>query len=603
MCGIIGYTGTRKTIDILLDGLSALSYRGYDSAGVATSECGIRLCRAEGKLSNLTQKIQSEATFTGKTGIGHTRWATHGAATETNAHPHTDTKRTVAVVHNGIIENAEEIKQELMAMGVTFASDTDTEVIPHLLAHHMRLCKNPREAIRMTLARLRGAYALGILFSAYPNDIFAVRCRSPLVVARGCEGSLLASDVSALLPYTREVCYPEEGDILRLTPDTIQIYTEDGVRTPTPVHVAWDAGAVHRGGYRHFMEKELHEVPEAVYNTITAYGCDPLVPDHQRLTDSLLAKTDEVCFVGCGSAYHVGLANTMHGEEKSRIRMRAEIASEFRYRRAVLSPHALVVAISQSGETADTLAALEAAKAAGHPTLAVVNVPGSLIARMADYVIYTHAGPEIAVATTKAYCAQMVAIWCFLEHLCRVHNINRQESCLLKNAHVISKLCREILAQRDKIEYLTHGIVNAGDIFFIGRGTDAAICREGALKLKEITYLHAEAYEAGELKHGTISLVTEGTPVIAVVTQGGTADKMHANIREVQARGGVVTVVATAHTPIPEGCRVFRLPPCDEEVAPLLAVLTLDLLAYETCIKMGLEVDTPRNLAKSVTVE
>ncbi len=589
MCGIIGYTGTRNAAEVLLHGLDALAYRGYDSAGIAVcEEGGIRRLRAAGKMENLRARARGEAAFTGLSGVGHTRWATHGAPTEENAHPHTDAMCTVAVVHNGILENERELREELCRAGVRFASDTDTEVIPHLLAHHLRQCGEEREAIRRTLARLRGTYALAMVFRDRPDTIYAVRRASPLAVAHHAGESFLASDVTALLPYTREVAYPEEGEIVCMTPEGITLGRAGEMHAPRMQAVAWEAEDASRAGYRHYMEKEIHEVPAALERTVREEICLPR---------ALLVDTREVLFLGCGSAYHAALLGRVWGEEVG-IRARVEIASEFRYRRAPLDADIPAIAVSQSGETADTLAALTAAKARGCTTIAIVNVPSSAIARAADHVIYTKAGPEIAVATTKAYCAQVAAIW----SLFRAMQAARGKTP--EPLSDIPSLFREILETRQEIKALASRLVNRRDSFFIGRGADAAACREGALKLKEITYLHAEAFDAGELKHGTISLIEKGTPVVALMTQPHVMPQMQSNIREVQARGAEVLVIAAHDADVPPGCAVYRLsasvPP---EVSPLAAAFVMQQISYEVAVEMGLDVDMPRNLAKSVTVE
>ncbi len=590
MCGIIGYTGTQAALKILLDGLDVLAYRGYDSAGVAVAEANVlRRCRAEGKLEALRRKIQGEALFSGHSGVGHTRWATHGAPTEKNAHPHADTSGEVMVVHNGIIENYAALREELERTGVPMTSETDTEVIPHLLAQYMREHGDPVTAIRAATARLTGAYALAILFASRPGEIYAVRRRSPLALARSDNGSYLASDMTALLSYSREVAYPPEGDIIRMTGEEIILIDEDGIcRAPTYTRVAWTPQAAGRAGHRYYMEKELYEVPHAVEKTLAALcGERPIVSDVR-----------EILFLGCGSAYHVGLLAAATGERETGVRMRAEIASEFRYRRPVITPGTLAVAISQSGETADTLAALEEAKSRGCDSLAIVNVPSSAIARASHRVFHTQAGPEIAVATTKAYCAQALATLCLVaEFLCDRGETRRRE------AAQITAFCQEIQASRGHIKQLASGLLRAQDIFFIGRGADAAVCREGALKLKEITYLHAEAFDAGELKHGTISLIEEGTPVIAVMTQPHVSRQMESNIREVMARGAQVIVVAAPGIDPPQNSHVYRLPPASETFAPLLAAYVMQWIAYEVCIGRGGDPDMPRNLAKSVTVE
>ncbi len=596
MCGIVGYTGSKSAVEVLLAGLSSLAYRGYDSAGVAVQQgAEIKRVRAAGKLIRLEEKLQGEAALCGHSGIGHTRWATHGAPTCENAHPHADATNGVMVVHNGIIENDRELRRSLAAQGVVFSSETDTEVIPHLLAHYMRERGDPIDAIRRTTARLCGAYALAVLFASRPGEVYAVRARSPLAVSVGEDGAYLASDVTALLAYSRRVAYPEEGEIVRLTATDITLYDAAGEgHAPCYETIAWEARAASLDGYRHFMEKELYEVPRAIEATLTA-------PPASSPPAALLAETQEVVFIGCGSAYHASLLGMVAGEEMLGMRVRAEIASEFRYRCMPLLPHTLAVAVSQSGETADTLAALQVAKERGCTTLAIVNVPSSAIARVADYVIPTHAGPEIAVATTKAYCAQVVAIW-RLWHLFLLAK-GRYDEAQTRMCEMmgLAASCREILASRHVLSALAAPLVGRHDIFFIGRAADAAVCREGALKLKEITYLHAEAFDAGELKHGTISLVEKGTPVVAVLTQPHVLSQTMSNVREVQARGA--QVLALAADAGVSADKVFRLPPLPAWLRPLPAAYALQMIAYEVAMRAGVDVDMPRNLAKSVTVE
>ncbi len=597
MCGIIGYTGVAPALGRLMRGLETLTYRGYDSAGVAVNENGrICICRAAGAIEQLARRQALAAMATGCAGIGHTRWATHGAPTEGNAHPHTDMTNEVAVVHNGIIENSAFLRRELEATGTVFSSETDTEVIPHLLMHYRRRGAAPREAIRATIERLRGSYALAVMFADAPEELYAVRHQSPLAVAKGEDGCYLASDVTALLPHTRRVCYLEEGVIVRLDRRDVSLFDAQGERMP-PIYtrVTWGAQDAGRGDYAHYMEKELYEVPEAIARTSAAAEVSPLF---QAGKGGLLSDIDGICFVGCGSAYHVGLASVLAGERITGLPTRAEIASEFRYHPPLLTPRTLVVAISQSGETADTLAAVRAAKSRGYRTLAIVNVEGSAIAAAADAVFYTQAGPEIAVATTKAYCAQMVTAEALLYAVARARKGVAEDR---EEMDKTTACCREILASRGEIKKFAKRISKSRDAFFIGRGMDAAICREGALKLKEITYLHAEAYEAGELKHGTISLIEEGTPVVAIVTDAALADKMETAVREVEARGAWVLVLASADICLPPHAEKIQLP--QSARAPLLAAYATQWLAYEVSLERGLNPDRPRNLAKSVTVE
>ena len=598
MCGIMGYTGTREAAPILLDGLGRLAYRGYDSAGIAVAGAAGRItrCRAEGKLRNLIEKSQGGAVLPGSAGIGHTRWATHGAPKEYNAHPHMSHDGKIAVVHNGIIENYRELREELTRAGYTFTSDTDTEVVVHLLHRALSEGRDPEDAIRTVLARLRGAYALAMLFTSRPGDLYAVRQESPLLIGQGEGECFLASDAPALLPYTRWLYESAPGELVRLSPAGAELLRADGGSvSPSFCEVTWDAGAAEKGGYASFMEKEIYEIP-GVLARLAAEREEPL-------PRALAGDITGVYFVGCGSAYHVGLSAAYFGEALVGLPVRVMVASEFRYHSVPLAPRDLVVAVSQSGETADTLAALREAKRRGAYVLAIVNVVGSSIAREADAVLYTRAGPEIAVATTKAYCAQLVvAARLFLE-IASVQRGREAARTLSEGLGGLADAVRAVLAQRARIRAVAERVSAWEDAFFIGRGADYPACLEGSLKLKEISYLHAEAYPAGELKHGTISLVSPGVPVIALLTQPALLEKTLSGVEEVRARGGEVFPFYDETLPCPPDLLGVPLPHVPPPLAPLPAAVALELLALEVATLRGLDPDMPRNLAKSVTVE
>ena len=596
MCGIIGYTGVRPAAPLLLDGLGRLAYRGYDSAGLAVLGDAGRIvrCRAEGKLGRLTEKCQGGAGIPGTAGIGHTRWATHGAPLEHNAHPHLDPGGRVAVVHNGIIENWRELRRELAALGYTFSSETDTEVIAHLLARYLAEGLSPAEALGKTLPRLSGSYALAVLFASEPGVLYGVRCESPLLVGQGEGEMFLASDIPALLPHTRLVWELPPGEIVRLTPDGVTLpFSSD---TPAFREVTWDAAAAERGGYASFMEKEICEIPRVVAHTAAAG--ETLLPPW------IAGALTGVVFVGCGSAYHVGLAGAYFGERLTGVPVRVFVASEFRYHPVPLAPRELVVAVSQSGETADTLAALREAKRRGAYVVSIVNVVGSTIARESDRVFYTQAGPEIAVATTKAFCAQLVAVYRLFAEIAAAKSGRAAAEAVQEALGGVPDAVRRVLDGRDAIHRMAHSIARAENAFFIGRGADYPACLEGSLKLKEISYLHAEAYPAGELKHGTISLVTGGVPVAALATQSDLVAKTLSGVEEVHARGAEVYLffdeTLTADAPV---AARFALPHVAEPLMPLPAAVAFELLALEVAAERGLDPDMPRNLAKSVTVE
>lgn len=596
MCGIIGYTGVRPAAPLLLDGLGRLAYRGYDSAGLAVLGDAGRIvrCRAEGKLGRLAEKCQGGAGIPGTAGIGHTRWATHGAPLEHNAHPHLDPGGRVAVVHNGIIESWRELRRELAALGYTFSSETDTEVIVHLLARYLAEGLSPAEAMRKTLPRLSGSYALAVLFAAEPGVLYGVRRESPLLVGQGEGEMFLASDIPAILPHTRLVWELPPGEIVRLTPDGVTLpFSSD---TPAFREVTWDAAAAERGGYASFMEKEICEIPRVAAHTAAAG--EALLPAW------IAGALTGVVFVGCGSAYHVGLAGAYFGERLTGVPVRVFVASEFRYHPVPLAPRELVVAVSQSGETADTLAALREAKRRGAYVLSIVNVVGSTIARESDRVFYTQAGPEIAVATTKAFCAQLVAVYRLFAEIAAARSGRAVVEEVRGAIGGVPDAVRRVIDGRDAIRRMAHSIARAENAFFIGRGADYPACLEGSLKLKEISYLHAEAYPAGELKHGTISLVTGGVPVVALATQSDLVAKTLSGVEEVHARGAEVYLFCdeTLAADAPVTAR-FALPHVEEPLMPLPAAVAFELLALEVAAERGLDPDMPRNLAKSVTVE
>ena len=594
MCGIVGYTGKEQAAPILLDGLSKLEYRGYDSAGLAVrnGDSAPVVVKTAGKLVNLIEKTDGGKALKGTCGIGHTRWATHGDPTVTNAHPHVSDE--VIGVHNGIIENYSELREKLKDNGYAFYSETDTEVIVKLVDYYYRKYKiGPIDAINRTMVRARGSYALALIFSDYPGEIYAARKESPLIIGTTEDASFLASDVSAILKYTRSVYYIENLQAARITPGNVQFYNLNGDQIKLPVkEIEWDASAAEKDGYEHFMLKEIHEQPVAVKNTISGIDFDAI-----GLPDSF----DQIDIVACGSAWHTGVAAQYIIEKLAGIPVRVELASEFRYRSLPMRKGTLVVVISQSGETADSLAALRKAKEAGLPVLGIVNVMGSSIAREADYVIHTLAGPEISVATTKAYSAQLIALYKLALRLAGLEDDKRYQDELFLLPEKISR----ILEEKKDIQWLASRISNSSDIFFIGRGLDYAVSLEGSLKMKEISYIHSEAYPAGELKHGTISLVENGTVVIGVLTQDYVYEKTISNMIECKSRGAYLIAVTSGERPGLEKVADFiiRVPEAESLFMASLAVVPLQLLGYYTSINRGLDVDKPRNLAKSVTVE
>ena len=606
MCGIVGYVGKRNAQDVLLDGLEKLEYRGYDSAGVALAlEGGIRVVKSKGRLAELRKRLAVEALARSGCGIGHTRWATHGEPSDVNSHPHSTPR--VSIVHNGIIENYGVLKERLMAKGYTFESETDTEVLVKLIDSCYE--GEPLKALRAALAMVRGSYALAVLFRDFPDTLFAVKRESPLIVGWGEAENFIASDIPALLKYTRRYSVLEEGDMVVVNADGIRFYNEFAEPVEREVLTAnWDQEAAEKGGYPHFMLKEINEQPAAITATVSPRVENGL-PDLRvpELTDERLRRIGTVHLVGCGTAMHAGMVGKAAIEALARVPAQVEIASEFRYRNPILRPEDLVIIISQSGETSDTLAAIKLAKSRGVPVLAIVNVVGSNIARAADYVMYTYAGPEIAVASTKAYMVQMCVLYLFALRLAYARGmqtdaeIRRLTAELLRAGEVI----KPRLADCEQIKYLASRFVNTQSCFFIGRGFDYSLSLEGSLKLKEISYVHSDAYAAGELKHGTISLVTDGVPVIALATQKQVYEKTISNAKETKSRGAKVLLFTTQDAVVPDGVAdyVVRLDDYDDLLMPLQLIVPLQLFAYYMAVLRGCDVDKPRNLAKSVTVE
>ena len=606
MCGIVGYVGKRSAQDVLLDGLEKLEYRGYDSAGVALAlDGGIRVVKSKGRLTQLRQKLAAQALAQSFCGIGHTRWATHGEPSDVNSHPHSTPR--VSIVHNGIIENYGILKERLIAKGYTFESETDTEVLVKLI--DSCYAGDPLRALQEALAKVRGSYALAVLFRDRPDTIFAVKRESPLIVGWGEGENFVASDIPALLKYTRRYSVLEEGDMAVCTAEGIRFYNEFAEPVQRPVLTAdWDMEAAEKGGYPHFMLKEINEQPTAITATVSPRVEDGM-PDLRipQLTDEVLRGIGTVHLVGCGTAMHAGMVGKAAIETLARVPAEVDIASEFRYRDPILNPNDLVIIISQSGETSDTLAALKLAKSRGVPVLAIVNVVGSSIARAADYVLYTYAGPEIAVASTKAYMVQLCVLYLFALRLAYARGrlsaaeTRRYTAQLLRAPEII----KARLADCDQIKYLASRYMNTQSCFFIGRGFDYSLSLEGSLKLKEISYVHSDAYAAGELKHGTISLITDGVPVIALATQKQVYEKTISNAKETRSRGARVLLFTTKDAVVPEGVAdaVIRLDEYEDILMPLQLIVPLQLFAYYMAVLRGCDVDKPRNLAKSVTVE
>ena len=606
MCGIVGYVGKRSAQDVLLDGLEKLEYRGYDSAGVALAqEGGIRVVKSKGRLDALRQKLAVQALAESSCGIGHTRWATHGEPSDVNSHPHSTPR--VSIVHNGIIENYGALKERLAARGYTFESETDTEVLVKLIdsCYH----GEPLRALHEALGMVRGSYALAVLFKDFPDTIFAVKKESPLIVGWGEGENFVASDIPALLKYTRDYSVLEEGDLAVVTAQGIRFYNAFGEPVERQRLTAdWDQEAAEKGGYPHFMLKEINEQPAAITATVSPRVEDGL-PDLRipELTDERLRSIRTVHLVACGTAMHAGMVGKAAIETLARVPAEVDIASEFRYRDPILNKDDLVIIISQSGETSDTLAALKLAKSRGVPVLAIVNVVGSSIARAADYILYTYAGPEIAVASTKAYVVQMCVLYLFALRLAYARGKLEEAETKRLTAELLraGEVIKPRLDDCEQIKYLASRFVNTQSCFFIGRGFDYALSLEGSLKLKEISYVHSDAYAAGELKHGTISLITDGVPVIALATQKQVYEKTISNAKETKSRGARVILFTTKDAVVPEGVAdyIVRLDEYEDLLMPLQLIVPLQLFAYYMAVLRGCDVDKPRNLAKSVTVE
>lgn len=608
MCGIVGYIGKKQAAPILLDGLSKLEYRGYDSAGMAVYDGKkINVQKAAGRLKVLDEQTHGGDAMAGTLGVGHTRWATHGVPSDVNAHPHYNADETIAVVHNGIIENYLKLKKKLISKGCQFRSDTDTEVVAMLLDYYYH--GDPMEAIVKVMHRVEGSYALGIIFADHPDVLYAVRKDSPLIVGLGKEGSYIASDVPAILRYTRNVYYLQNEEIAVLSQDAVHFYNIDSEEIEKEQKtIEWDINAAEKGGYEYFMLKEMNEQPKTVADTLNPRLKDGDIRiEELGMSDEEIRSLRKIHVVACGSAYHAGITGKYVLEGLSRIQVETDLASEFRYRDPIIEEGTLVVIISQSGETADSLAALREAKKRGALTLGIVNVVGSSIAREADKVMYTWAGPEIAVATTKAYSAQLIALYLLAVKFAKVRGQlgDKEYASMIKDLKAIPAQIQMLLANREDIQRFANRYLAARDVFFIGRGIDYAISLEGSLKLKEISYIHSEAYAAGELKHGTISLIEEGTLVTAVSTQEDLYKKTLSNIVEVRTRGAFVMAVTNEdNTEIEKAADyVIYLPKTNRYFTNSLAIIPLQLFSYYVSVGKGLDVDKPRNLAKSVTVE
>lgn len=612
MCGIVGFVGNEQAAPILLDGLSKLEYRGYDSAGIAVrdNDSNIKIVKAKGRLKGLIEKTDAGHAVFGTCGIGHTRWATHGEPSETNAHPHTSDDGNVVGVHNGIIENYQELKAKLMKNGYSFYSSTDTEVAVKLVDYYYKKYEHtPVDAINHAMVRIRGSYALAMMFEEYPNEIYVARKDSPMIIGVADGNCYIASDVPAILKYTRNVYYIGNMELGRLADGKATFYNLDGDEIQKDlVEIKWDAEAAEKGGYEHFMMKEIHEQPRAIQDTMNSKMKDGRIDlSDVGLSEDDIKNISQVIIVACGSAYHTGVVTQYVMEDLARIPVRVELASEFRYRKPILNKNDLVIVVSQSGETADTLAGLRLAKDQGVKTLGIVNVVGSSIAREADNVFYTMAGPEIAVATTKAYSAQLIAGYMLSIEFARVRGqiTDEQYTDYIAELETIPDKINKILEDKERIQWFAAKQANAQDIFFVGRGIDYAICLEGSLKLKEISYIHSEAYAAGELKHGTISLIEDGILVIGSLTQPELYEKTISNMVECKSRGASLMALTTVGNYSIEDTAEFTVyvPKTDEHFAASLAVVPLQLLGYYVSVARGLDVDKPRNLAKSVTVE
>ena len=612
MCGIVGFLGERNAAPILLDGLSKLEYRGYDSAGIAVRDNtkDVVVVKAKGRLKALADKTDGGRAIIGDCGIGHTRWATHGEPSELNAHPHTSDDGCVVAVHNGIIENYKELKAKLERHGYIFYSATDTEVAVKLIDYYYKkYLHTPIDAINHAMVRIRGSYALAVMFKDYPEQIYAARKDSPMIIGVKDGESFLASDVPAILKYTRNVYYIGNMEIGKLEKGKATFYNLDGDEIEKEcVEIKWDAEAAEKGGYEHFMMKEIHEQPKAVRDTLNSVVKEGKIDlSNVGLSDEEIKGISQITIVACGSAYHTGVVTQYVMEDFARIPVRVELASEFRYRRPILDKNGLVILVSQSGETADTLAALREAKNQGVKTLGIVNVVGSSIAREADNVFYTLAGPEISVATTKAYSAQLIAGYALAIQFAKVRGEidDKKYNELITELTTLPDKIDSIIADKEKIQFFAANQANAQDVFFIGRGIDYAVSLEGSLKFKEISYIHSEAYAAGELKHGTISLIEDGILVIGVLTQDELIEKTISNMVECKSRGAYLMGLTTNGNYTVEDTVDFNLyiPKTDVHFSASLSVIPLQLLSYYVSVAKGLDVDKPRNLAKSVTVE
>ena len=612
MCGIVGYIGDEQAAPILLSGLSKLEYRGYDSAGIAVRDEAtgkIEIVKEKGRLRALVEKTDNGKAVPGTCGIGHTRWATHGEPSAQNAHPHCTDDRSVVLVHNGIIENYQELKEKLVKSGYSFYSQTDTEVAVKLIDYYYKKTGTPLEAISRAMLRIRGSYAFGVLFHDYPGKLFAARKDSPLIIGISEHGGLIASDVPAILDKTRKVYYIGNLEIAEISKEEVHFYNIDREELHKDlVEIKWDAKAAEKGGFEHFMLKEIHEQPKAVRDTINAYVKDGKIDFSEvGIEEEQLKKLERIYIVACGSAYHVGMVGKYVLESMVDIPVEVDLASEFRCSDPKLVANSLVIVISQSGETADSLAALRLSKEKGKPVLGVVNVIGSSIARESDYVLYTYAGPEISVATTKAYSTQLIAMYLLAIKLAEVKGQITEERAteLLTEMNTLPDKIQRVLEDKERIQWFASKYANAKDIFFIGRGLDYAISMEGSLKMKEISYIHSEAYAAGELKHGTISLIEDGTLVVGVLTQQALFEKTISNMVEVKSRGAYLMGLTSYGNYGVEDTADFSVyvPKTEQYYMTSLAIVPLQLMGYYVSVAKGLDVDKPRNLAKSVTVE
>ena len=612
MCGIVGFTGEEPAAPILLSGLEKLEYRGYDSAGIAVrnEETGrIEVVKAKGRLKILSEKTDGGLAVPGTCGIGHTRWATHGEPSENNAHPHCTDDKSVVLVHNGIIENYQELKEKLLKSGYSFYSQTDTEIAVKLVDYYYKKTGTPLEALTRAMLRIRGSYAFGVMFKDCPGRLFAARKDSPLIIGKNESGCLIASDVPAILDRTRNVYYIGNMEIAELSKDEIHFYNIDREEICKDMtEIKWDAESAEKGGYEHFMLKEIHEQPKAVQDTVGAYVKDGQIDlSEVGLTSEMLAGLERIYIVACGSAYHVGMAAKYVMEELAALPVEVDLASEFRYRNPKLVKDSMVIVVSQSGETADSLAALRLAKEKGVPVLGIVNVVGSSIARESDHILYTYAGPEISVATTKAYSTQLIAVYLLAIQAAFAKGLISEERYgeLIAELGRLPEKIQKTLDDKERIQWFASKYANAKDIFFIGRGIDYAISLEGSLKMKEISYIHSEAYAAGELKHGTISLIEDGTLVVGVVTQKALFEKTLSNMVETKSRGAYLMGLTLYGNYNIEDNADFSVyvPKTEQYFTTSLAIVPLQLMGYYVSVAKGLDVDKPRNLAKSVTVE